>query len=66
MIANCPLPAIAHMLSGDAGHFVVLHRWSPDDVVIADPALGVRTLLRRAFSQRATGYILLIDRVPSS
>jgi ATP-binding cassette subfamily B protein len=59
-IANCPLPAIAHMRSGGIGHFVVLHRWSHRHVVIADPAVGVRILSRKMFCWHATGYLLLI------
>jgi ATP-binding cassette subfamily B protein len=63
-IPTCTLPAIAHMRSGGTGHFVVLQRWSPDYVVIADPAVGVRRFSRKAFCRRATGYLLLVDRVP--
>jgi ATP-binding cassette subfamily B protein len=63
-IPKCTLPAIAHMRSGGAGHFVVLQRWSPGHVVVADPAVGVRRFSRKAFCRRATGYLLLIDRAP--
>jgi len=63
-IPKCTLPAIAHMRSGGAGHFVVLQRWSPGHVVVADPAVGVRRLSRKAFCRRATGYFLLVNRVP--
>ncbi len=63
-IPTCTLPAIAHMRSGGTGHFVVLQRWSPGHVVVADPAVGVRRFSRKAFCRCATGFLLLVDRVP--
>jgi ABC-type bacteriocin/lantibiotic exporter with double-glycine peptidase domain len=63
-IPTCTLPAIAHMRSGGAGHFVVLQRWSHGHVVVVDPAVGVRRFSRKAFCRRATGYLLLVERVP--
>lgn len=60
-IAGCRLPAIAHVRLFGAGHFVVLHRWSERHVVVADPAQGLRTLSRRAFCRRASGYVLLVE-----
>ena len=65
-IPRCTLPAIAHIrhrLGG--GHFVVLQQWNSTHVVIADPAAGLRTLSRSAFSQRSTGYLLLIQPAPT-
>lgn len=60
-IPACHLPAIAHF-RGSFGfrHFVVLHRWSPAFVVIADPAIGMRKFSRKSFCRRWTGYLLLI------
>lgn len=63
-IPKCTLPAIAHIRNGGAGHFLVLQRWSPSHVVVADPAVGVRSLSRKAFCRAATGYLLLVDRMP--
>jgi len=60
-IPRCGLPVIAHvrrMMGG--GHFVVVHRWTPSNVGIADPAVGLRTLSRGAFCRQATGNLLLI------
>jgi ATP-binding cassette subfamily B protein len=57
------LPAIAHLrrrLGG--GHFVVVHRWTSAYVVIADPAVGLRKLSRRAFRRRSTGYLLIFQK----
>jgi ATP-binding cassette, subfamily B, bacterial CvaB/MchF/RaxB len=60
-IPRCTLPAIAHLrrrLGG--GHFVVVHRWNAAQVVLADPAVGLRKLSRTAFGRRSTGYLLII------
>ena len=61
-IADVSLPAIAHLRTrnGD-GHFVVLQRWNPRTVVIADPARGIRTLRSDRFSKRWTGYLLTVS-----
>jgi ATP-binding cassette subfamily B protein len=64
-LARVPLPAIAHWKTEDGlGHFVVLHRVNDDSVVVADPARWVERMPRDDFSQRWTGYLLLI--VPDS
>ena len=61
-IATCRLPAIAHVRRRfGSGHFVVLHRWTPDHVVVADPARGLRKLSRKTYCRRRTGYLLLIE-----
>ena len=40
-IAGVPLPAIAHLKTGEGlGHFVVLHRVRKNSVVVADPGAG--------------------------
>lgn len=55
------LPAVAHWMTEEGfGHFVVLHRWWRDRVVVADPARGVLTMTREEFSKRWTGYLLLL------
>jgi ABC-type bacteriocin/lantibiotic exporter with double-glycine peptidase domain len=65
-IPKFTLPAIAHIRRriGD-GHFVVIHRWTSTHVVLADPAVGLRKLSRRAFCRRSTGYILIIQPAPT-
>ena len=68
-IPTCTLPAVAHIRRrvGD-GHFVVIHRWTSTHVLLADPAVGLRKLSRRAFCRRSTGYLLIIQppRTPRS
>jgi ABC-type bacteriocin/lantibiotic exporter with double-glycine peptidase domain len=63
-IAKCRLPAIAHWRRRfGGGHFVVVHRWTSRDVIVADPAVGLRRLSRRAFCRRSSGYFLLLEPV---
>jgi len=49
-------PAIAHW---EGFHYIVLYEASPDSVVVADPAIGLRRLTREEFSKGWTGYLLL-------
>jgi predicted double-glycine peptidase len=62
-IAYCPLPAIAALrrpLAG--GHFVIICRWAPDHVMVADPARGLCKLSRRSFRRAHTGHLLLVSQ----
>jgi ABC-type bacteriocin/lantibiotic exporter with double-glycine peptidase domain len=59
-IAGCELPAIAHLRRLWWGHFVVLQRWGPTHVLLADPARGARRLSRRTFCRRSSGYLLIV------
>ena len=66
-ISMCTLPAIAHVRRRvGGGHFVVVDRWTPAQVLLADPGRGQRTLSRRAFSRRWTGYLLIIQPTPTN
>jgi hypothetical protein len=61
-ISTSALPAIAHLRRwSGGGHFVVVHEWNIEYVVLADPGRGLRTLSREAFCRRWTGYLLLIE-----
>lgn len=51
-------PWIAHW---EADHFVVVYRVKGNRVLIADPALGRRSLSRREFEKGWTGYALLLE-----
>jgi ATP-binding cassette subfamily B protein len=53
-----PLPAIVHW---EGNHWIVLHDVDPEFVRVADPALGLRKLLRREFEAKWTGYAALFD-----
>jgi ABC-type bacteriocin/lantibiotic exporter with double-glycine peptidase domain len=64
-IPNLSLPVIAHvrrLLGG--GHFVVVYGWNPLNVVLADPAIGIRKVSRRAFCRQWTGYLLTVAPAP--
>lgn len=65
-IPHCNLPVIAHMRTWFGGHFVVLYEWTPTHVVIGDPAAGLRTVSRKAFCRRSTGYLLIIREASHS
>jgi ABC-type bacteriocin/lantibiotic exporter with double-glycine peptidase domain len=52
------LPAIAHW---EFNHFVVIERWSPNEVQIVDPALGRRRLTTDEFSEGSTGVVLTFE-----
>lgn len=61
-IANCQLPAIAHVRRPfGAGHFIVLLCWTPTYVIVADPAKGLRRYSRKSFCRQRTGYLLLVQ-----
>ena len=53
-----PLPAIVHW---EGNHWIVLYDVDPEFVRVADPALGLRKLLRREFEAKWTGYTALFD-----
>jgi len=57
---NIPLPAIAHIIMDELGHFVVLHRWNPNFVIISDRGTGVRCVSREKFCEHWTGYMLIV------
>lgn len=60
------LPAIAHLrgfLGG--GHYVVVYRWTPTLVSLADPATGLQAAAREHFEGRWSGYLLEL-RPPAS
>jgi ATP-binding cassette, subfamily B, bacterial len=60
-LAGAPLPAIVHW---GGVHFVVLEKYTPNQVTIVDPALGRRTLTPEAFADGYSGVTLTFD--PSS
>jgi ATP-binding cassette subfamily B protein len=52
------LPAIVHW---DFNHFVVVERWSPQQVEIVDPAVGRRRLTAAEFDAGFTGVLLTFE-----
>jgi ATP-binding cassette, subfamily B, bacterial HlyB/CyaB len=57
-LADQPNPWIAHW---QGNHYVVVYRIRGNQVLIADPAVGRRSISRAAFQQHWTGYALLLD-----
>ncbi|MCG9891310.1 MAG: peptidase domain-containing ABC transporter [Thermosynechococcaceae cyanobacterium MS004] len=57
-LAEQSLPAIAHW---EGKHYVVVYAITPKRVMIADPAIGQRSLTHAAFKQGWTGYTLLLE-----
>jgi len=47
-LKSLPLPLIAHW---EFNHFVVVERWSPQSVIIVDPAIGRQRLSAEAFAE---------------
>ncbi|MEZ4560980.1 MAG: peptidase domain-containing ABC transporter [Caldilineaceae bacterium] len=54
-LAEVPLPAIVHW---NFDHFLVVERWSPQQVHVVDPAMGRRRLTSDEFSAGFTGVVL--------
>lgn len=52
------LPAVIHW---NFNHFVVIEHWSPQRVVIVDPAIGRRRLTTKEFDTSFTGIVLTFE-----
>jgi ATP-binding cassette subfamily B protein len=59
-LARIPLPCIAHVVAGDLHHFVVIHKVTGKEVIVADPASGVVKYKRDDFAAIWTGVIVLL------
>jgi ATP-binding cassette subfamily B protein len=57
-LATASLPAIVHW---EGKHYIVVYEVTRDRVIVADPALGQRTLTHAAFKAGWTGYTLLLQ-----
>ncbi|MEA5618831.1 ABC transporter transmembrane domain-containing protein [Cronbergia sp. UHCC 0137] len=61
-LAQQPLPAIAHW---EGKHYIVVYEISRKRVIVADPAIGQRTLTTKEFKAGWTGYALLLQPTAS-
>jgi ABC-type bacteriocin transporter len=59
-LQQIPLPAVAHLREDNRNHFVVLYRLASKQVVIGDPAVGLRKLSHEEFLKKWTGVLLLL------
>lgn len=57
-LAEQALPAIAHW---EGKHYVVVYQVTADRVIIADPAIGQKSLTHSSFKTAWTGYTLLLQ-----
>jgi ATP-binding cassette, subfamily B, bacterial HlyB/CyaB len=57
-LARQPLPAIAHW---QGKHYIVVYAVTKKQVIIADPAIGQRTLSHAEFKKDWTGYVMILQ-----
>ncbi|GET36123.1 cyclic nucleotide-regulated ABC bacteriocin/lantibiotic exporter [Microseira wollei NIES-4236] len=57
-LAKQQLPAIVHW---EGKHYIVVYEITKKHVIVADPAIGQRTLSHQQFKQDWTGYALLLQ-----
>lgn len=57
-LAEQPLPAIAHW---EGKHYIVVYKINSKQVIVGDPAIGVRILTPAEFKEGWTGYALLLE-----
>ena len=56
-----PLPCIAHVVvDGSLLHYVVIHKITKKQIIIADPAKGIRKLTPEEFFKEWTGVLILM------
>ncbi|MGX4583570.1 peptidase domain-containing ABC transporter [Paenibacillus chitinolyticus] len=58
--AGFELPAIAHVIDKEVQHYVVIYKITPDKVLAADPAEGMRTYKTEQFLNLWTGVLILL------
>jgi HlyB family type I secretion system ABC transporter len=57
-LAEQPLPAIVHW---EGKHYIVVYAVTATEVIVADPAIGQRTLSHQEFLQGWVGYALILQ-----
>lgn len=57
------VPAIVHL---DGGHYVVLYKFDPTEVIIGDPAVGIVRMSHDLFARSCSGKVLLVRPPPPS
>lgn len=61
LFSEFPLPAVAHVVvDGSLLHYVVLHKITQKEIVIADPAKGLVKKTPEEFFQEWTGVLILL------
>ena len=61
LFSGFPLPAIAHVVVEDSLlHYVVIHKISNKQIIIADPAVGIKKITPEEFFKQWTGVLILL------
>lgn len=61
-----PLPAIAHVvIDGSLLHYIVIHKITNGEVIIADPAMGIVKKPTEEFLKEWTGILILLVPTPT-
>jgi ABC-type bacteriocin/lantibiotic exporter with double-glycine peptidase domain len=61
LFGKFPLPAIAHVIiDGSLLHFVVIHRISKKEIIIADPGKGIVKYTPQEFAKIWTGVLIIM------
>lgn len=64
-LARLGVPAIALLSEAGYRHFVVIQGVRGDRVLLADPAIGLRTVTRDAFAHASSGVLLVVRSRPA-
>jgi ATP-binding cassette subfamily B protein len=61
VLLQLPLPAIAHVMTSEGGHFITVFRVTRTDVYAADPSKGFVTYTQSDFKHLWTGGIVIFE-----
>jgi len=59
-LCNLPFPAIAHLERAGGDHYVVIFKWSEQNVTIIDPSIGKRRIPLHEWDKEFSGFVLLL------
>lgn len=66
IFSEYPRPAIAHVIvDGSLPHYVVIHKVTDEEIIIADPAKGIVKMKPEEFFKMWTGVLILMIPAPS-
>ena len=63
-LRELPMPAIAHWRENDRNHFILVYKVSRKQVIVGDPAVGLRRLSPAQFHECWTGVLVLVTPTP--
>ncbi|HKS27702.1 MAG TPA: peptidase domain-containing ABC transporter [Pyrinomonadaceae bacterium] len=59
-LKSLPTPSIAHVVINDLRHFVVIHKVTEKQIIVADPARGITRYSHEDFEALWTGVLILL------